>query len=295
MTLHLKKYLAAMGLALAASGTAHACDLELDGRSQSVADYHSALEPCLDNAPEGYRVEHTLERQFLELINEERAKHGLEPYKERFELARSARVHSFDMGVNKFFEHAGPDGRSVVNRVTAFDRRAVIGFASENIAKQDLYYSGDLPEGFVPEKLDGAEALAVLHKGLMDSPGHRKNILSKEASHAGIGVVRTDQGIWVTQVFVDLVGTLAEDVPMRVYPGDAVSKRPYFRDWAFKSFHAEYDNADDKKLIRDGNEFTVGKDFAGDFMLSAKVERAGPRPNTKVSMRLMGPVVTVGS
>ena len=42
----------------------------------------------------------------------------------------------------------------------------------------------------------------VIMSGWMNSPGHRKNILSPEYTHLGIGVITNNQEVKATQVFI---------------------------------------------------------------------------------------------
>ena len=46
--------------------------------------------------------------------------------------------------------------------------------------------------------------------GWMNSPGHRKNLLSPGYTHLGVGVIAGSQEITATQVFI---GVAAADVP----------------------------------------------------------------------------------
>ena len=103
------------------------------------------------------------------------------------------------MAYNKFFGHESPDGRHHDARVAAFDRSALVEFSAENVA--------------MVEVIGGRwnlkrNAVDRLHGNLMDSPGHRANILNPDITDVAMGVVRTESGVWVTQVFVELSGSL---------------------------------------------------------------------------------------
>jgi uncharacterized protein YkwD len=53
------------------------------------------------------------------------------------------------------------------------------------------------------ENLAYAHSVAVAHRGLMDSPGHRENILRPEFTRVGIGVVSAGSyGRMFTQLFL---------------------------------------------------------------------------------------------
>jgi hypothetical protein len=52
------------------------------------------------------------------------------------------------------------------------------------------------------ENLGMAPSIAVVHEALMDSPGHRANILNSSYDQVGVGVVRADGYVWVAEVFM---------------------------------------------------------------------------------------------
>ena len=51
------------------------------------------------------------------------------------------------------------------------------------------------------ENVGAGDALRVIHAALMDSAGHRQNILSRDFERVGVGVVRRSGRLWVTQLF----------------------------------------------------------------------------------------------
>ncbi|MEX2238331.1 MAG: CvpA family protein [Dehalococcoidia bacterium] len=112
------------------------------------------------------------EARMLELVNEERAAQGLPLLVMDEGLRAVARAHSGDMFLRGYFAHVNPDGLDPFDRM----RAAGVPFA---VAGENLAY---------------APAVDVAHDGLMDSPGHRANILSPDYCHVGIGVM--DAGIY---------------------------------------------------------------------------------------------------
>ncbi|AKD04194.1 CvpA family protein [Pontibacter korlensis] len=132
-----------------------------------------------------YKVEHPvpqpeLEAQMLELINEERIANGLKPLKADTALRSVARQHSTDMFRRGYFSHYSPEGTDAGDRI----RQAGIPFlvSGENLAL--------------------APTLSVAHEGLMNSPGHRANILQKRYGRVGIGVMKGRPGqLMITQNF----------------------------------------------------------------------------------------------
>jgi uncharacterized protein YkwD len=133
----------------------------------------------------GYEVKQTaprpdLEAQMLEMVNEERRAAGLKPVAPDPELTEVARAHSADMFARGYFAHVSPEGLDPFDRM----KRAGVGFrtAGENLAL--------------------APTLKIAHTGLMNSPGHRANILRPEFGRLGIGVMDGGyRGIMVSQEF----------------------------------------------------------------------------------------------
>ncbi len=121
-----------------------------------------------------------LESQMLELVNQERGKQGLPPLRADPELAAVARAHSRDMLARGYFAHVSPDGKDAFARMR--DARATYRTAGENLAH--------------------APTLPMAHQGLMNSPGHRANILRPAFGRVGIGIVDGGRrGLMVTQLF----------------------------------------------------------------------------------------------
>jgi uncharacterized protein YkwD len=123
-----------------------------------------------------------LESQMLELVNKERVREGLAPLAADPEMREVARRHSTDMFQRGYFAHATPEGRSPFDRM----REGGVQFrtAGENLAL--------------------APTLTIAHRGLMNSPGHRANILQRQFGRVGIGVMDGGlRGLMVTQNFRD--------------------------------------------------------------------------------------------
>lgn len=105
------------------------------------------------------------EDKMLELLNQERTSRGLQAVRMESNLRDLARDHSADMLARGFFAHNTPDG------VDPFERMAARGIEYE--------YAG--------ENLAFAPTVEIAHSGLMNSPGHRANILKPEYSKIGLG------------------------------------------------------------------------------------------------------------
>lgn len=119
-----------------------------------------------------------LEQYMLELVNAERAKTGAQPLAFNDRLNDSAEAHSRWMIDADVFSHTGVNGSDAGARM----RSAGYAFSgswgwAENIA----WVSTRSPAGLQDE-------VALLHANLMNSPGHRANILNGSYREVGIGV-----------------------------------------------------------------------------------------------------------
>lgn len=127
------------------------------------------------------------EAEVLAFLNGARAAAGLPALAADDELAAVGRAHATDMYLRGYFAHETPecaDGvvpgcRDPFNRI----RAAGITYATAG------------------ENLALAPTAAAAHEGLMDSPGHRANILDPRYRRVGIGIVRGPVGLMVTQEF----------------------------------------------------------------------------------------------
>lgn len=116
----------------------------------------------------------------LEMINRERGKAGLKPLTADPELTEVARKHSRDMFERGYFSHITPEGHSPFDRMRAANVHFLT--AGENLAI--------------------APTLPIAHTGLMNSPGHRANILRPTFGRVGIGIMDGGRrGLMVAQEF----------------------------------------------------------------------------------------------
>lgn len=114
----------------------------------------------------------------LDLINEERTSRGLDPLRLEKRLNDSSEDHSRWMDQTETFSHTGVNGSS------SGDRMRDAGFqftgnwySGENIAWQSVRGEPGI-----------ADDVVDMHNSLMNSPGHRANILSPNFEVIGIGI-----------------------------------------------------------------------------------------------------------
>jgi uncharacterized protein YkwD/uncharacterized membrane protein required for colicin V production len=132
-----------------------------------------------------FKVENTkplpvLEAEMLEMVNKERIAHGLKPVEADPEMTEVARRHSADMFARGYFSHYTPERKDPFDRMRDMDVR--FRAAGENLAL--------------------APTLEIAHTGLMNSPGHRANILQPRFGRLGIGIMDGGRrGLMITQKF----------------------------------------------------------------------------------------------
>jgi uncharacterized protein YkwD/uncharacterized membrane protein required for colicin V production len=122
------------------------------------------------------------EAGMLDLLNRERTSRGLKPLKLNTRARAVARAYSTDMFARGYFSHISLEGKNPFDRMKA----AGITFdaAGENLAL--------------------APTLQLAHQGLMNSPGHRANILNRSYRTVGIGIIDGGPyGLMITQDFTD--------------------------------------------------------------------------------------------
>ncbi len=127
-------------------------------------------------------IDESSEKVMFNLVNQERANQGIRPLEFDSRLRNIARSHSGDMFERGYFSHYSPEGFNVADRA--------------------------LKEGVdflvIGENLAYAPSVELAHQGLMNSEGHRANILSADYGKIGVGVI--DGGIYgkmFTQVFTN--------------------------------------------------------------------------------------------
>jgi len=135
------------------------------------------------------------EQEFIGKVNAERTSRGLNALAVDPLLVHTARAHSREMCARDYFDHHSP----TPGLETPMDRYL-----------KGLHDGG----GATPESLLIGENIYYCsvfndiynvdygHRALMNSPGHRANILEKRFTKIGLGVYRNARGeFWVTEMF----------------------------------------------------------------------------------------------
>ena len=122
------------------------------------------------------------EQEVVRLVNVERARAGLRPLTENWQVSRVARFKSQDFINNNYFAHNSPVFGTPFDMLRAFGIRFTA--AGENIAH-------------------GQRTPAAVVNAWLNSPGHRANILNPNFNQIGVGVARDNRGnLFWTQMFI---------------------------------------------------------------------------------------------
>ncbi len=139
---------------------------------QKRADFYT---DASDQLKEGF------EYQLFDLTNASRVNHGLGVLTWDDHVKETARKHSLDMAQNDYFSHTNLQGQSPFDRM--IEDEILFTIAGENLAY-------------------GQFSSIFAHEGLMNSMGHRENILKKEYKYLGVGVAfNTESHPYYTENF----------------------------------------------------------------------------------------------
>jgi uncharacterized protein YkwD len=179
-----------------------------DAAARSVLEYARWAEQALATPPAGIQLLPTLEDRLAEQVGKARREHHVGALDRAAGLQRAAGAHAVDMLQRDHTGHVGPEGRSATERVGILDRR-FIGLTGENLAEQL-----GMPADAVADRVGSIAAQLV--SGFLDSPDHRKNLLSPDYTHHGIGAAAEGDRVIVVHVFGARRALLEQDLPLQV-------------------------------------------------------------------------------
>jgi len=119
-----------------------------------------------------------MEWRMLRLLNKDRRRDGLAKVRMQDDLRVVARKHSRDMAKKDYFDHVNLSAQSPSDRLRGARVSEVV--SGENLA---MIGGHGNPTQFAEE-------------GLMNSPGHRANILNESYNAVGIGVVQNESKVY---------------------------------------------------------------------------------------------------
>ncbi len=131
-----------------------------------------------------------VEKTLFEATNKIREEKKLQALENHTILFQAARSHSQDMLKRKYFSHFSPEGKSVLERIRKIkpDYDESCGENLHNILSTKKF-------------TDPQAVSQQMIKDWMNSPSHRKNILSKDYHFLSIACSSDGREIYCTQVF----------------------------------------------------------------------------------------------
>lgn len=155
----------------------------IDGRTPNLPDPTLGLTDHLP-IPQGINATASpaAEAELVQMTNLARAQAGVPPLLVDKQMTQVALAHSLEMFHLAYFSHDSPTNG------TPLDRFHAAGITFIDIGENVAY----------------APSISLAFRGLMNSPGHRANILSPQFHRIGVGVA--EAGIWgymVTQDFAN--------------------------------------------------------------------------------------------
>lgn len=119
------------------------------------------------------------ERYFVDIVNNTREEMGLDSLRIAKSLNEAADDHTEWMLDTSKFSHTGEDGSSASERIreAGFPMNVESWSTRENLGYISVRGGDDL-----------RDEIRQMHKNLMDSPSHRKNILDPDLEYIGIGL-----------------------------------------------------------------------------------------------------------
>jgi uncharacterized protein YkwD len=135
-----------------------------------------------------------VEAELARLVNADRTRAGLGSLQLDVRLSQVARAHSEDMVRSHFVGHVSPTTGSAADRL----------------------HAARIPAQLILENVARAYSPGEVERGLMESPGHRANLLNGEVTRLGVGVALGEaqagvREIFATQLFLKAPEALPND------------------------------------------------------------------------------------
>lgn len=186
-----------------------------------------------------------VEQAALDASNATRLAEGAGTMRLETDLLWIARFYAAQLADGAVFSHVDGGGRRSADRIAQLHRRQVGGNA-ENLYANSI---------FDPDRPEAAGQVAVAN--LMQSPGHRRNLIDGRWTHAAMGTAIGADGLVLVQLFAERAALLRADMPATLARGAALPPDAQMPgDGSF----------DGIALVPDGRDPT-GEDFATPGML----------------------------
>ena len=187
---------ATAGVSIVEDARADASDEPVPETGSAPATDAVTTTESIGNGPPDFRLDADrlaeLRLHMLELINRERSLRGLESVVMAYN--EGAQLHAEDLVENRYMSHWNLRGETPSMRYTWAGGH---DYSVENLSFKSVV---DVPAGLCAP-LVSEQTLNDAMAGLMDSPGHRDNILRPYHREVNIGIANSCQAMVVAQVF----------------------------------------------------------------------------------------------
>lgn len=183
--------------------------------TQQLGSSDKPVETLNDRFPGGAVIQQ-MEQEMLRLINEARMDNGLTTVEWDGFAAKVGEDHAIDMVNNGYFSHWNMKGFGP-------DIRYSFAGGYLNVMENIYTYYQRYDDGTPVLISNWQEVIRDAHIGLMNSPGHRKNILDPSHTHVGVGFSYNLQtGTFsLAQEFINQYVMLNE-LPSSAQPGETI-------------------------------------------------------------------------
>lgn len=151
-----------------------------------------------------------VEQAALDASNAARLAEGAGTVRLETDLLWIARFYAAQLADGAVFSHVDGGGRRSADRIAQLHRRQVGGNA-ENLYANSI---------FDPDRPNAAGQVAVAN--LMQSPGHRRNLLDVRWTHAAMGTAIGADGLVLVQLFAERAALLRADMPATLAMGSTL-------------------------------------------------------------------------
>lgn len=177
----------------------------------------AGVEPTSTDTPLTLPGEEALKQYMLQLINESRASEGLSAVSWDNFAEQVGQMHAEEMAINGYLSHwnlagEGPDIR--------FSLAGGSDYSMENVYSSWQGYDNGTPSPIQ----DWRDEVRKAHEALMQSPGHRANIMDPAHTHVGIGMAydTTTGEFRVAQEFTNHYIQM-DPLPASAQPGETIN------------------------------------------------------------------------
>ena len=134
----------------------------------------------------------------LEIVNDDRAKHGAKPV--QLGHLNSAQAHADDMLEVGYFSHWNSNN---LKPYTAYAKMGGMGHVSENVATVHMYCpaSSCISSPFNTKNEIQGSQYAMMYDDADSNWGHRDNIIDPDHTHVNFGITQDDDDLYFVQHF----------------------------------------------------------------------------------------------